>query len=154
MLDNPVFNAIVARRFGTPIEAGLGTLWWVRENQWRKVLPPRFYSSRDKHPALSIFHHDDAPLPGERVPVLYGTSTKHTKSVIVQGLSEERGEAHRAFFIDVATRPAFAYTTFDQEADVDAVSALPPIWPNRHKSRVNGEEMADLVKFLKERGLL
>lgn len=154
MLDNPVFNHLVARRLGHQIDAGLGSLWWVSEREWEKVLPQRFHSDRKKHPALSILRRGGVPQLAERVPVLYGTSKRHTKSVVVEGLSEERGDAYRAFFIHIAARPAFAFATFDQEEMVDSASGLPPIWPNRHKPRVNDSEMADLNAFLQRRGLL
>lgn len=154
MLENPVFNAIVARRFGVAIDVGLGTLWWVRERQWKKVLPHRFASDHKVHPALSIFHRRDVPSPAERVPVLYGTSARKKPAFVVLGLSEGRGESHRRFFIHIESRPAgFAYATFDQEQLVDDESGLPPIWPNRHKSRVNEDEMAELGAFLQARGL-
>lgn len=134
------------------MDAGLGTLWWVRERQWRKVLPSGFYSDHKKHPALSICHPNHIPMPADRVPVLYGTSSRKKPAVVILGLSEELGESYHTFFIHIEPRPSFAYSTFDQEDLVDD-SGLPPIWPIRHKPRVSEDEMAELIAYLQDRGL-
>ncbi len=155
MLNNPVFQASFAKRLGFPLDVGRGTLWWVRERQWRKVLPREFRNpDRDRHPALSIFREDHIPMPAERIPVLFGRSRKEGKAVVVRGLSAERGELHETYFKYIRPNVAFAYATFDQEENVDADTKLPPIWPNRHKSRVTDEEMTDLLEFLRKRDLL
>lgn len=85
--------------------------------------------------------------------MLFGTSEKQSKAVLVRGISEELGPEHRTYFIHISPQPAFAYQTFDQENLRDDESGLPPIRPNRHKPHVSQAEMRELVQFLERNEL-
>jgi len=49
-----------------------GTIWWVDEEVWVKVLRNYSHSGREKHPGLSIRNSDLPPQP--YIPLLHGRS--------------------------------------------------------------------------------
>ena len=156
MIENPLFSAAVARRLGGMYQVEMGSLWWVRERQWQKVLPSHIFArerKKDKHPALSICLGDHAPAAVERIPVLFGTRNKNNNAVVAHGISHELGPHQATYFLHFS-RARFSFDTFQQEDLIDGPEELPPIAPNRHKPRLNDDEMENLKNFLKRKDLL
>jgi hypothetical protein len=142
-------------------DVSFGTLWWIREALWRKGHGEAYREAAQKrsaHPGVSILPYSPHAVSGiGMVPVLQGTSQRHSRAVEVRGLSKSRQDT--TYFGRVLRPVRFAYSIFtDPSSEDPSFSQMSPlrfhaITRNHPKDRVDPTEEAALRKFVREKGL-
>ena len=149
-------SQLLARCF----DAGLGTIWQVREDYWLEHLP-RYRSDRDWHPAVSLRAQPVQSLY-ELIPVLHGTSGDQGP-VVMRGLTNEFPSEYPTSFGHLAPIPCaaseFVRKSLVPDVDPDDLPKMNPlagrrICRNMHKPRCAPAEEKTLRKWAVGKGLL
>lgn len=115
-----------------------GTLWWVREDLWRRSYP-HYQSDRPAHPAVSI-RSETARVDFSHVPMLHGRSEK--SAIAILGLSQYHPE--RPTYFGHILKPAqialSEFTAQTNNPNIDRWENCVGIVVNHHKSRVTEHE--------------
>ena len=74
---------------GRVVDFSFGTMWWLREWLWKRIVPRRLHydlgSTKYEHPGISIFIGQPSPQP--EVPMMHGCSEGTISSVRIWGFS-------------------------------------------------------------------
>lgn len=123
----------------------LGTLWNIKETLWKERIhdDEGYDSNRVWHPGLSI-RRTRLTASYEMVPMLHGTSRGSKRTcVVVKGVTESEGNDKKTFFGRIFAPIQITDFLFDRNA----------ISKNTYKSKIDDDEMNQLEKWLKRKGL-
>ena len=142
MLD-PQFPCLAALSISLR-DYSLGTLWWVREDIWKSVLPPWYSSDKDSHPGLCYRNNPVPPShPIQPIPLLHGTSESRSSNQAfpIRGLT--RKEPARITYFQWKLRGRIPFGEFQEER----------CWP-AEKSVLSPDELSAFRGELLKRDLL
>jgi hypothetical protein len=131
--------------FNFLFDYSIGTLWKIKEELWKKRIhrDEQYDSDRVWHPGLSI-QRNRVVESYELIPILHGTSKgSNRKSIVVKGITEDRGAEKKTFFGRIFAPIEITDFLFDKRS----------ISKNRHKPKINTEELQQLEKWMQKKGL-
>ena len=143
----------MSARIFDKLDTSLGTLWWVREDEWAKKIA-NYSSNRDSHPGLSI-SEAKAECPSY-VLMLHGRSQRSGDSVVIRGMTRIDPK-HLTYFRQIG--PANA--RIDASLFTSWTTALghdDPDWTrhtavvlNHDKPWISADEEKELIRWLAKR---
>ena len=115
-----------------------GTLWWVREDLWRRSYP-HYQSDRPAHPAVSV-RSGTARIDFSYVPMLHGRSER--SDIAILGMNRYHPE--RPTYFGHILKPAqigfSEFTAQTNNPNIDQWENYVGIVVNHHKPRVTEDE--------------
>jgi len=137
----------------------IGTLWCISEEIWKERINDYDQeSTRTMHYGLSARTTRLNSL--EMIPMLHGTSSSSTDSVVVKGCSKNKGVDYSTYFgykcapispLDFTRTPEEYDANFLESGDPKDWTRVQCIKINSHKSQITDNERRHLETFLKHR---
>ena len=127
------------------IDYSIGTLWNITEELWKKRIheDEHYDSNRMWHPGLSLC---SARIRDsyEMVPILHGSSHGSKRSsVVIKGVTKFAGEEKRTYFGRIFAPMEISDFLFNSGY----------ISKNKHKPKINTDELRQLKTWMKKKGL-
>jgi hypothetical protein len=135
-----------------------GSLWRIKESLWKERLVNNNYKSdRIWHPGLSIKKNRIVESL-EKIPMLHGSSKgSKKKSIIVKGISKEGGKDKKTYFGRLIAPIYMSDFTGNKKPENKRLVVweldTQPIVANHHKPHITDEEMNQLDKWMREKGI-